>query len=265
MIFKSAVEKARLLPANQPAETNLDAAMQAELKTWTCKHYRPYVEKLAKNLARRKNDPVEDLVQVGMIGLLHAFERYKPNAHSTFKTYATHYILGEMRHYLRDKLTLIKTPRHISQLYYRMNQLVHKLSVRFGRTPTDAELAEELECSVPQVAEAHAWERRRDLLPLNEFLIQAETPNNDDTETYYLEALLDKSSQKQLAEADTKLQVQEAVSRLKPEFQQVVGLLYFKDMSQAQAAKQLGLSQMQVNRQLKKALNQLARYFPNAD
>src|SRR5438552_4321027 len=64
-------------------------------------NYLPLVKKIARGLARRSSDPVEDLIQVGSIGLLEAIDRYETGHNTEFKTYAVHYITGHIRHYLR--------------------------------------------------------------------------------------------------------------------------------------------------------------------
>ena len=74
-----------------------------QLKNLIAHFYLPLVKKIAYGLARRQSDPVEDIVQVGCLGLMKAIEQYDGNFETSFKTYATHRITGEIRHYLRDK------------------------------------------------------------------------------------------------------------------------------------------------------------------
>lgn len=235
------------------APLTTDEVLEHELKQWMVASYQPYVESLARKLARRKNDPVEDLIQVGLIGLVKAMEHFDPESGTTFKTYATYYITGEMRHYLRDKVSMIKAPRHIPQLYYRMNQLIAQLEVKLGRMPTDAELGEHLHCSTNEITAAYEWERRRECLSLDEFLHEEDTG-----ELRYLEQKLDGTSQEALQGLEERIAVQEAVESLTPELQSVVQLVYYKDCTQTEAARQLGISQMQVSRRLKKALGVLS-------
>src|SRR5205085_3908325 len=79
----------------------------------------PLVKRIAYGLARRSTDPVEDLIQVGSIGLIKAVDQFKPDAGAKFQTYATHLITGEIRHYLRDKTAMIRAPRELQELSFR--------------------------------------------------------------------------------------------------------------------------------------------------
>ena len=78
--------------------------------------YLPLVKKIARGLARRSTDPVEDLIQVGSIGLLEAINRYETGHNTEFKTYAVHFITGHIRHYLRDRQNLLRGPRVLQEL-----------------------------------------------------------------------------------------------------------------------------------------------------
>ena len=89
----------------------------------------PLVKKIAHTLARRSTDPIEDIIQVGSVGLLKAIRLYDAGVSKNFKSYAMYMITGEIRHYLRDKASMIKAPRAIQELAYR----VHKLSAELDR------------------------------------------------------------------------------------------------------------------------------------
>lgn len=213
----------------------------------------PYVEKIARGLARRSTDPVDDIIQVGSIGLMKALEKYDPNAGTTFKTYATYLITGEIRHYLRDKSGMIKAPRQIYELYYRMNQIIQELSDELQRTPTDEEIALRLECPVEKVVQAQEVDRRRHMVSLDQFLTQ----DGNNSETIYVEKLVDEKYHLVSQARENNITLESALSALKDEFRDVVQMTYFEDMSQTEIAKELGISQMQVSRRLRKALSLL--------
>ena len=78
----------------------------------------PIVKKVARSLARRSTDPVEDITQVGSLGLIKAVDLYNPEISKNFKSYATYLITGEIRHYLRDRITIIRAPREIKELSF---------------------------------------------------------------------------------------------------------------------------------------------------
>src|SRR3990167_3988261 len=80
------------------------------------------VKRIAYGLARRSTDPVDDLIQVGSIGLVKAIDQFDPSAGAKFHTYATHLITGEIRHYLRDKTSMIRAPRELQELSFRISR-----------------------------------------------------------------------------------------------------------------------------------------------
>jgi RNA polymerase sigma-B factor len=215
----------------------------------------PYVKKIAHGLARRSTDPVEDLIQVGNIGLIKAVDKFNPLVGSSFKTYATYFITGEIRHYLRDKTAMIKAPRQMYELYYRINQIVQRLTEHLGRTPTDIEIAEELQCPVSKVTQAQDIERRRLPISLDQFMVNDGSGN----ETVYMERLVDQAQTEFTESHENKLVLERAMVTLKDELRDVVKMTYYEDMSQTEIAERLGISQMQVSRRLRKALELLSK------
>jgi len=233
----------------------LDAQTREKIRDQIVERVMPYVRKIAHGLARRSSDPVEDLIQVGNIGLIKAVDKFNPLVGSSFKTYATYFITGEIRHYLRDKTSMIKAPRQMYELYYRINQIVHKLTEQLGRTPTDVEIAEELQMPVNKVTQAQDIERRRLPVSLDQFLVNDGTGN----ETVYMERLVDQAQNEVHENRENKLVVERAMKILKPELRDVVRMTYYDDMSQTEIAEKLGISQMQVSRRLRKALELLSK------
>lgn len=229
-------------------------AAKDQLKNQLVKHCWPYVQKIAKGIARRQTDPVDDLIQVGCLGLVKALDKYNPLAGTSFKTYSTYLITGEIRHYLRDKAQMIKAPRQMYELYYRMNQIVQRLSDELGRTPTDAEIAETLECPVETIQNILETDRRRTMVSLDQFVSGLDGSGG---ETVYVERLVDDKYTAFLQNQENKLVLESALARLKDEHKQVVKMTYYEDMSQMEIAKILGISQMQVSRRLRKALDLL--------
>ncbi len=212
----------------------------------------PYVQRIARGLARRSSDPVDDLVQVGCMGLMKALDKYNPLAGTRFKTYATYLITGEIRHYLRDKSCIIKAPRQMYELYYRMNQIVHRLTEELGRTPTDLEIAEELQCSVGQIKDVEDVDRRRTLVSLDQFVTNSDGSNG---ESVYIERLVDNKYSDFCQNQEDKLLLEKALNHLKEELRTVVRMTFYEDMSQNEISQVLGISQMQVSRRLRKALD----------
>lgn len=210
------------------------------------------VKKIAHGLARRSTDPVDDLIQIGSIGLIKAIDYFNPEAGAKFTTYATHLITGEIRHYLRDKTSMIRAPRELQELSFRINKIVHKLRSEFGRDPTDLEIAEVLQdVKQNKIQEAYEVDRRRTLVSLDQTITTGSSSAENDT--YLIDTLMDIKEHKRNDTREDYFTVQELIKKLKPSLSEIIDLIYFQDIPQAEVAEKLGISQMQVSRRLKKA------------
>lgn len=209
----------------------------------------PLVKKIARGLARRSTDPVEDLVQVGSIGLLEAIDRYEYGHNTEFKTYAVHFITGHIRHYLRDRQNLLRGPRVLQELSFRLSQVTARLSQELGREPTNAELAKTLDLTAEQVDEVKLYDRRVTVLWLDQ---EGRDGEDDETRTL-LDCLTDPRFNLCGPEVDERLVLREALNRLPKAQQELLELRYFNDLTQAELSRRLGISQMEVCRRLKKA------------
>ena len=112
---------------------------------------------LVRSVARRYargGEPVDDLVQVGAIGLIKAVDRFEPARGRDLRAVAVPAIEGEIRHHLRDRTQLVRTPRPVVELAGRVRRAQVEIGAREGRLPTPAELAEAVGASEEQVAEA---------------------------------------------------------------------------------------------------------------
>ncbi len=209
------------------------------------------VKKIAHGLARRSTDPVEDLIQIGSIGLIKAVDYFDPEAGAKFTTYATHLVTGEIRHYLRDKTSMIRAPRELQELSFRINRIVHRLRVELGRDPTNVEIAEVLQDVKPhKIQEAFEVDRRRTLVSLDQSLT---VNSSSDSDTYLVDTLMDMKEHKRRDAREDFMVVKDLLDKLRPNLREIIDLIYFQDIPQADVANMLGISQMQVSRRLKKA------------
>lgn len=213
--------------------------------------YLPLVEKIARGLARRSTDPVEDLVQVGSIGLLEAINRYESGHSTSFKTYAIHFITGHIRHYLRDRQSLVRGPRALQELSYRLRNVTQELNHQLGRDATHEELAAALEVSPEQVAEARVYDRRVAVMWLDQ-----ESDSDEDESRTLLSTLADPRTV-QGEDRDERLMLAEAIRRLPEHLAELLHLRYFEDLTQAELARRFEISQMEVCRRLRKAEKQI--------
>ncbi|MBC8000213.1 MAG: sigma-70 family RNA polymerase sigma factor, partial [Leptolyngbya sp.] len=127
------------------------------------RQHMPLVRQFARRYSQFNPDYMEDLIQVGSIGLLKAIKYYDPRRtrSASFKTLATCYIRGEIRHYLRDHCSLVQVPRRLTEMNSQLSQLEEKLTKVLDRAPSVGELATHSGFSVQEVLEAQqSWEAR---------------------------------------------------------------------------------------------------------
>ncbi|MBC7541565.1 MAG: sigma-70 family RNA polymerase sigma factor [Candidatus Sericytochromatia bacterium] len=238
--------------AGKPAKVK--TALTPERKREIVSQFLPLVKKIAKGLARRSTDPVEDLIQVGSIGLLEAAERYQQGYNTEFKTYAIHFITGHIRHYLRDRQSLLKGPRALQELSYRLSQITQKLTQEFDREPTHDEIAGALQIDRDRIREVQAYDRRVTVL----WLDQECHDSGEDESRSLLDTVSDPGSMGGNAETmDNRIVLSEAIERLPMPLRELLELRYFHDLTQAELSKRFGISQMEVCRRLKRAEKQL--------
>jgi RNA polymerase sigma-B factor len=214
------------------------------------------VKRIANGLARRSTDSVDDLVQVGCIGLIKAIENFDPNAGAKCTTYFTHLIAGEMRHYCRDKAMLFRAPRELVELNFRISRIVQTLTYEFGREPTDYELAQALDVDSKKIQEAFEVERRRTLISLDQTL---SSDSSDDQ--VFLDTLVDTKYQAYTFLQEHKLVLQDALKNVTPQAKEIIQEIFLNEQTQASYAKRHKISQMQTSRRLRSALAELRRYF----
>jgi len=211
----------------------------------------PIVKKVAHSLARRCTDPVEDIVQVGSLGLIKAIDLYNPEISKNFKSYATYLITGEIRHYLRDRTTIIRAPREIKELSFRIHKLTLELTEKLGTTPTDKDIAEALQMPQEKVEEVNNLERRTTTISIDQIL------GTDDNSVSLVEKIEDESQKRAFDSYENRMILNDALKRLDSVEQQLIILNYYEGLNQREISERLNISQMQVSRKLKKSLQKL--------
>ena len=213
--------------------------------------YLPLVNKIARGLARRSTDPVDDLIQVGSIGLLEAINRYEAGHNTSFKTYAIHFITGHIRHYLRDRQALVRGPRALQELSYRLRTMTQDLNHQLGREATAHELAEALAVTTAQIDEARVYARRVSVIWLDQ-----ETEGDEDEQRSLINTLADPSTA-HADDRDERLMLAEAIRALPENLSELIRLRYLEDLTQAELGRRFEISQMEVSRRLRKAEKQI--------
>lgn len=209
----------------------------------------PIIKKIARTIARRSYDPIEDLVQAGAIGLLKAIDVYSENMNDNFKIFAGYYIIGEMKHYLRDKMNTIRVPRHIQELAFRINSFIRALTLEELNELTNDDVAEALKVSRKEIDLAFQVDRRCSTLSLDDLY------TNDSNNLGY-EEVITKDDYKDVRDLeDTKIVLKEVIEKLPEESKALVKAYYYDDLAQKDIAKKFNMTQMQVSRKLKKAFS----------
>lgn len=216
----------------------------------------PLVTKVARSLARRSSDPVEDIMQVGLIGLLKAVDFYVQGKNTSFKTYATYLITGEIRHYLRDKTTMIRAPREIRELSYRVHKITMDLTQKLGVAPTDEQLAQALCMPQEKIEEVIDLDRRTSTVSID----QITSNESDDTTASIADKIPDETQKNKQEVFENRLILDEALKTLSKEDRQIVTMFFFDGLNQREISEKVNMSQMQVSRKMKKALNSLFKY-----
>lgn len=215
--------------------------------------YLPLVRRLARAYQRRSGAELEDLFQVGCIGLLRAFQRYDPGLGFTFEAYASRLISGEIAHFQRDLLHLVRPPRDLLELRPAIRTAVARLTQSQHRDPSAREIARVMGLSPDKVAEVLALEHQMRPLSLDAATSSGGRPL--DLADPGLPALT----------PEERIVVCQGLERLRPSHREVIDLCYYQDLSQQEASRRLGISQAQVSRRLRLALKELGRYVAGKD
>jgi len=226
---------------------------KAKMKTYIVANMIPVVKKLARTIARRATDPIEDLVQAGSIGLLKAIERYDKEKNDNFKVYAGYFIIGEMKHFIRDKMSTIHVPRHIQELCIRINNFTNALTYEELQTLTSDEVASALEVPKDAVDFALMADRRRSIISLDDSVYSV---NHDSAKFEEIIAAFD--YKEQAAIEDARIIFENIIEYLPADEQVVIDMYYNQDMNQSEIAEALQLTKMAVFRRMKSAFNIIA-------
>ena len=224
---------------------------KAKAKTLIVSRMLPIIKKIARTIARRSYDPIEDLVQAGSIGLLKAIDSYSNDVNDNFKIYAGYLIIGEIKHYLRDKLNTIRVPRHIQELSIRINNFTKTLTLDELNELTNDDVAEALNVSSSAVNDVMQADRRKSVISLDDMY------NSSDNNLGYEEVIASSDYKETRDLEDMKIILKDVIEKLPPESKKLVKMYYYEDMSQKEIAQKLNYTQMQISRRMKKAFSLL--------
>ncbi|HUZ28297.1 MAG TPA: SigB/SigF/SigG family RNA polymerase sigma factor [Solirubrobacteraceae bacterium] len=208
---------------------------------------------LARKLARRyvqSSEPYEDLVQVASLGLVKAVERFDPTRGFAFSSFAVPTIVGELKRYFRDTAWAIHVDRGAQERARKVSDAQQKLNSLTGRTPTVDELAQYLELSQEEVLAGLQTAEAYGALSLD-----APVAGEEDEESSRLDSL--GVEDRELTLADDIATIFAAARHLPARERQILYLRFSEDLTQSEIAQQVGISQMQVSRLLRRSLQRL--------
>ena len=207
------------------------------------------VEFLARRF-RNRGEPLEDLVQVGTIGLLKAIDRFDLEREVEFSTYATPTVVGELKRHFRDKGWAVRVPRRLQELHLELTKTVNRLGQELGRSPTVAEIAEAAGISEEEVLEGLEIAQAYNFTSLD-----APIDSDDAGSTTFADQL--GSEDDQLENLEYRASLAPEMEKLPERERKILYLRFFKGMTQSEIAGRLGISQMHVSRLLNRTLVRL--------
>ena len=208
---------------------------------------------LVRSLARRysyRGEQLEDLVQIGAIGLIKAIDRFDLDRGVELTTYATPNIIGEIKRHFRDKGWAVRVPRGLQELNVQLSRLVEQLTVQFGRSPTIPELAK-----AAGVEEEEALEALESGRAYTSLSLSAGGGGGDDDDLDPLESLGTDEHQYEVSEDRAILAPGFKV--LDERERKILQLRFFDGLTQSQIAQQVGISQMHVSRLIRRSLEKI--------
>jgi RNA polymerase sigma-B factor len=204
----------------------------------------PLVRSLARRYAGR-GEALEDIEQVGAIGLIKAIDRFELERDVSLATYATPNVVGEIKRHFRDKGWAVRVPRALQELNASMSGAMERLTVKLSRSPSIAEIAEELETTPEQVLEALEVGSAYSTVSLSsgpsgeEELDPLETIGSEDEE---------------FERSEQRAALAPALERLPAREREILRMRFEEGLPQTQIAQRVGLSQMHVSRLIRKSL-----------
>ncbi|MEU8824471.1 RNA polymerase sigma factor SigF [Streptomyces sp. NPDC048636] len=242
-------------------KTFLDRLTQLEEGTHEYQYVRNTLIELNLSLVRyaarrfrNRSVEMEDVVQVGTIGLIKAIDRFDLTREVEFTTFAVPYIVGEIKRFFRDTSWAVHVPRRLQELRIDLAKANEELFQRLDRSPTTSELAEHLSLSEEEVLDG--------LVASNGYLTTSlDAPADHENGTTRVTTFADR-----IGELDPAMEVVENLHALKPLVEQlgerdrrILQMRFGEEMTQSEIGAELGVSQMHVSRLLTKSLTRLRR------
>ena len=219
------------------------------LKEKIIENYRPLIFYIARKLAFNKSD-VDDLAQIGSIAVFKALDRFDLNREVDFATFATPNIIGEIKHYFRDKSKSVKIPRKLQELYSKIKVELAAYQQK-GEYPSISTLAEKLQVSEEKVLEAMEAGQNSRVLSLDSPVY---TDNTSPSGSSLVDQIGTTNKEEMLLNKET---LKQGILKLSSRQRRIVYLRFFGGLSQHEIAERMELSQMHISRLLAKSIKRL--------
>jgi len=219
--------------------------------------YKPLVKNIAYKF-KNSGEPLEDLEQLGYIGLINAINLYNRQRNVKFETYASWFISGEIRHYIRDKHQAIRIPHWITELNRKIDEFIVKYKEETKQIPTLKKIAKKFNLTEEGVKEVL---KARDVVHI--VSIDQNRRNYDCDEYPVLEKIKNNHYQSFKLPIEDLIALEVAVNKLKNLQRKVIEYIFVKDLTQTKAARKLAISQRQVSRIKNEALKSLKEELEN--
>mgnify|MGYP002562816465 CR=1 FL=1 len=195
-----------------------------------------------------RTDNLDDLFQIGCIGLIKAIDNFDLEHDVKFSTYAVPMILGEIKRYLRDN-NAIRVTRSLKDIAFRGLRVKEELTHKLNREPTNKEIADSLE--IPELDVIQAFEAVKDTVSMSEPIY------SDGGDTIYLSEQIADNNDK--INWDTRLMLKEALNKLKDKEKFIIQKRYFEGITQIELSEEIGISQAQISRIEKNGLDNMKK------
>jgi len=226
-----------------------------ELRNELVEEHVGFAEYLARRFANR-GEPLDDLRQVAMLGLVKAVERFDPDREINFTSFAAPTITGEIKRHFRDRTWSIRVPRSLQELSLEIERCRSELGQKLSRSPTIAEIAE---CA--GVSEEAVIEGMEAAGLYRSASLDAPVPGDDQRTVGDRIAAADD----EVSNTDDAVVVHELLGQLPIRERRIVYLRYFQGLTQGEIAEHIGISQMHVSRLLSRSLAELGQQVGDAD
>ena len=209
-----------------------------------------FVRRLAQRYARR-GEQLDDLTQVGCVGLIKAIDRFDGSFGASLTTYAAPNILGEIKRHFRDRGWSVRVPREIQELNVRLTKVVDELTTKLGRSPSVEELAEASGATIEHVVEALESSAAYSALSLSE------GPDPDEEGGSPMDALGEDDHG--FEQSEQRLTLATGIQHLPSRERSILHMRFFEGLTQSEIAERIGISQMHVSRLIRNSLDRMRR------